>query len=97
MNCIDPETQLMQAKPTAKYLIRCLVCPTHKRKLRVECDFDDTGVRAFLSKCCCKPITEVALTLLENTQLFHTIEVEYIEPKDTSGHSSNNCSGSTIG
>jgi len=73
---IDFELELSQAEPEAKFLISCLVCPVHKKKCRVECDYDNTGLNAYVKNCCCKKIGEVAFYLLDYTGNFQHIEVD---------------------
>lgn len=77
----DYELELAHAKPIAKFLVRFLVCPTHKTKLRVDCDFDRFGVNAYVSKCCCGDMEKVVFTLLNNTQLFQKIQIKYIDSR----------------
>lgn len=74
----DYELELGNVQQEAKLLISFLVCPVHKKKCKVTFDYDNTGVNAYVEKCCCQKLGEVAYTLLASTGKFQEISINYI-------------------
>ena len=76
------EDDLFYAVLVARPLVKSLRCPIHKRLARVSFDYDNSGVNAYITFCCCQPFADVVAKKLRDTELFYNIKIEYVKSKD---------------
>ena len=78
----DPEVSLWYAIEKAKPIVRSLCCPVHRRKARVQFDYNDRGLNAYITKCCCVAFADVVVKALQDAELFDHIEIVGVESID---------------
>jgi hypothetical protein len=73
---IDPEQEFGYAKDAAKPIVKSLLCPIHKKRAKFVYGYDDKGIYAQLTKCCCFYFSQIVVNALEEAELFDRIEVK---------------------
>ncbi len=73
------ETALAVAKEEANEIKKSMMCPIHKRKILFQCDYDDAGLNAYITRYCCFEHAKRVAKAFKEAELFDHI---YIEKKD---------------
>lgn len=72
----DYEYLLAPAEEEAMEIKRRLICPVHRRKVRMCCDYDNDGINAHITGYCCKEFAAKVREALEELELFDRISIE---------------------
>lgn len=71
------ESVLPLAQDAVKALKPKLICPIHHRKrCSILLDYDENGVNAYISGCCCKEFAQVIAQALTEIEFIDTISIE---------------------
>jgi hypothetical protein len=72
----SPEDELAFVQPEIKILFKDFRCPVHKRKAKIESDYDNEGLNAYVSEYCCPQFAQQVEQILWDTQRFRTVTVD---------------------
>ena len=71
------ESVLPLAQDAVKALKPKLICPIHHRKrCSILLDYDENGVNAYISGCCCREFAEHIAKALKKIQFLDTIDIK---------------------
>lgn len=51
-------------------------CPVHHRKILFQCDYDDSGLNAYITRYCCLEHAKRVAKAFEEAELFNHIFIE---------------------
>jgi len=75
-NPFGGESGLAYAKEEANEIKKSMPCPVHKRKILFQCDYDDSGVNAYITRYCCLEHAKRVAQAFKEAELFDHIYIE---------------------
>lgn len=76
---LDPfggEFGLAAAKEEANEIKKSMPCPVHKRKILFQCDYDNAGLNAYITRYCCLEHAKRVAKAFKEAELFDHIYIE---------------------
>jgi hypothetical protein len=70
------EFGLAVAKDKANEIKKSMPCPVHKRKILFQCDYDDSGLNAYITRYCCLEHAKRVAKAFKEAELFDHIYIE---------------------
>ena len=75
-NPFGGEDALAVAKEEANVIKKSMPCPVHKRKILFQCDYDDFGLNAYITRYCCLEHAKRVAQAFKEAELFDHIYIE---------------------
>ena len=72
----DPESTLDIAKPMANDIKTKMICPIHKKRVRLSFDYDYDGANAYIVFYCCRNHAEMVADSIKEIEMFNNIEIK---------------------
>lgn len=75
-NPFGGEDALAAVKEEANEIKKSMPCPVHKRKILFQCDYDDSGLNAYITRYCCLEHAQRVAKAFKEAELFDHIHIE---------------------
>lgn len=70
------EDALASAKEEATDIKNSMPCPVHKRKISFKCDYDNSGLNAYITRYCCLDHAKRVAQAFKDAELFDRVCVK---------------------
>lgn len=75
-DCFGGEDALAAAKEEANEIKQAMPCPVHKRKVSFKCDYNNSGLNAYITRYCCLEHAKRVAEAFEEAELFDRVRIE---------------------
>ena len=76
----DYELDMKQGEEIANKIKSKMPCPIHKKKVRLDFDYDYNGANSYIIKYCCVEHAKTMAAALKKIELFNNVTIENHQP-----------------